>query len=306
MLRLTEAQKEEIVRRYLSGEYGPGLARDFNVSTIAIYYTLNAYAAPRHERQPNQLLDTQVKDIATRYLQGKSAAELAAEYGLHRNSIYKILKNNGTPRRRRKEPQHSLNEDVFDVITPESAYWIGFLMADGNIKDLADGHQPAVTLTLAGRDAEHVARFRAFLGSSHTLHVRNTGSVTLSVRSRKLVDALARYGVVPRKSFTAQVIGLEDNADFWRGVMDGDGNLRVNHSRFGEIRLCGSQALIGQFAAFAHRSVLGGQWTVKPFRTIYTVDITGPQVVALAHLLYYPGCVALPRKLALAQTLSAA
>lgn len=305
MTRLTEVQKKEIVRRYLSGEYGPALAADFKVSDVAIYYTLDAYDVPRHDRQPNQLPETQAEDIAVRYLEGESAAKLAAEYGLHRNSIYKILRVNGVPRRSRNLSVCSLNENVFDVVTPEGAYWIGFLMADGNIRYTSDHRQPQVSLALAGRDAEHVARFRAFLGSSHTLHVRKTGSVALEVRSRKLVDTLAQYGITPRKSLTAQVSELEDNIDFWRGVVDGDGNLRVDHGHRA-IRLCGAQALMEQFAAFVHRHVSGGPWTVKPFRTIYTLDVTGPTAVALARLLYFPGAVALPRKLALAQVLSAA
>jgi hypothetical protein len=39
--------------------------------------------------------------------------------------------------------RHSLNETVFDLVTEESAYWIGLLMADGCIFSERTGNPPA-------------------------------------------------------------------------------------------------------------------------------------------------------------------
>ena len=29
--------------------------------------------------------------------------------------------------------KHQINEQIFDVITPETTYWLGFLLTDGNV-----------------------------------------------------------------------------------------------------------------------------------------------------------------------------
>ena len=77
---------------------------------------------------------------------------------------------------RKLSPQHklsmrtcTLNESSFDVLTEQSAYWIGFLIADGNIcykKGI-----PIIALHLKDIDLPHLHKFREFVGSSHKVGV---------------------------------------------------------------------------------------------------------------------------------------
>src|SRR5579859_3912965 len=108
----------------------------------------------------------------------------------------------------RKRPCE-LNEAAFDDAGEEAMYWAGFLMADGTVFH-ARRTQPVIRLSLNEGDAGHVESFRAFLGSTHKIgHGVREGfsesqpTASLAVASARLVEALARLGVLPRKSFTA-------------------------------------------------------------------------------------------------------
>jgi DNA-binding transcriptional regulator WhiA len=134
---------------------------------------------------------------------------------------------------------HTVNEAVFDTITEESAYWLGFLMADGNINTGKTGN-PRIALTLAERDREHLVKFRKFLNCSNQIllkivkvNEKTWNQYTLRFSSKNIADRLNEFGITKRKSLTAKSIGLEDNKHFWRGVLDGDGYIKNRDGRWG-------------------------------------------------------------------------
>jgi hypothetical protein len=131
------------------------------------------------------------------------------------------------------------NEHAFDVVTEESAYWIGVLMTDGNIcfkkgkNGRIMGH--VISLALQERDLMHLQAFQRFIGSSHRLYHRvnyktivPSKSYELSFSSPKMASTLVSYGFVPKKSKVAKVQLLEDNRNFWRGAIDGDGTISID------------------------------------------------------------------------------
>ena len=135
---------------------------------------------------------------------------------------------------------HTIDETVFDAITEQSAYWVGNLMADGNIYTGKTGN-PRIALTLAERDREHLVKFRKFLNCSNRILLkisRLKGKIwnqyTLRFSSKRIAEKLIEFGVTARKSLTAKVIGLEDNKHFWRGVIDGDGYIKNKDGKDGD------------------------------------------------------------------------
>src|ERR1051326_5046232 len=113
--------------------------------------------------------------------------------------------------RRRSEPNpthrlYPLNHAFFDVIdSEEKAYWLGFLSGDGAII------KSTVVVALKRGDAAHLTKLATAIESSAPIHeytstlggrVYLTATVRLS--SIRLVAALARLGVGPRKSLTLQ------------------------------------------------------------------------------------------------------
>ncbi|MGA9844719.1 MAG: hypothetical protein WBQ25_20655 [Nitrososphaeraceae archaeon] len=124
----------------------------------------------------------------------------------------------------------TLNEASFDVLTEESGYWIGFLVADGNIcykKGI-----PIIALHLKDIDLPHLHKFREFVGSSHKVgnyvnRIWGNASHSISFSSERMANTLKKYGFVPRKCFTAEIKEVQNNRHVWRGLIDGDGSLGV-------------------------------------------------------------------------------
>ncbi len=84
-------------------------------------------------------------------------------------------------------------------------------------------------------------KYRTFLGSTHPISIYTDkdghSSCRLGFSARKLASKLWKYGVTPRKSFSAEIGGeLEYDKDFWRGITDADGTLGKNGDR--RISLC--------------------------------------------------------------------
>lgn len=255
-------------------------------------------------RQPQARFD----EIARRYEAGEAAADLAIEFGVSKNAVRNACHKRKAYHTRRITPKSWVNpltgnvrQDAFSRLTPESAYWIGMLMNDGNV---TDGGR--ISLRLQTADAEHVRQFRAFLDATNQIQIaapneRHTGQHTLAVTCKQMASDLARFGVTPRKSYTAAATGVAFNRDFWRGVIDGDGTVYVhrkgNGSEYPGLALCGSQALVTQFHAFC--------LTVASFRrhiakhthgAHFVLQLVGHPALAMITHLYSNASVALARK----------
>jgi hypothetical protein len=203
--------------------------------------------------------------------------------------------------------QQYLREDAFDSVTEESAYWIGFLMADGCICPVKTG-QTGISINISAKDEACVHRFRRFIGSRHKIgrHQPKRGNelVRLRIYSDRIAGALARYGVVPRKSQTAKVYILDKNRDFWRGVIDGDGYLTFR-SNTGCLGLVGSRYLVEQFREFILGICPDFKRPVLRHASIYRLELRSVHAIAVAATLYSDCVFAMPRKLDLARAVMA-
>ena len=178
-------------------------------------------------------------EIRRRYEAGDRVKDIRADCGVA--GVADIAVSLGsTPRRPGRWME--LDETRFDGLGPdgddEALYWAGFLMADGCVDDRrGPGGRPQIRLSLQAGDADHVAAFREFLGSNHKLGRQRHGGrhggpdsqqVRICVTSGALAAALAKVGVVPRKSHCAKALaGVERSRHFWRGAVDGDGCVRL-------------------------------------------------------------------------------
>lgn len=123
--------------------------------------------------------------------------------------------------------KYELNEEVFDEVNSESAYWIGYLYGDGNCTN-----ENKIRVCCAEKDKELVINFRNFIQciKKPIKHFLNNGrypTVSFEIRSWKIKKALAKYELTQRKEQRGAVhIDLlqdEIARDFVRGLFDADG-----------------------------------------------------------------------------------
>lgn len=257
--------------------------------------------------------------IVADYRRGKSTHELVGIYGGNRRTLSRYLKRASVPMRTALERQHRIpcREDAFAnaECDAEAAYWVGMLMADGCVSET--NHSTYVILTLGVRDEKHVESFRSFLNSQHKiLHAQESRSGDVlrgatrnyRVASKRMATDLARYGIVPRKSKTAEVIILESNRHFWRGVVDGDGSLGWNtrknpaHSARPVLQVVGSERLMRQFETFA-RFVTGTRAVAHRAHGCWGFSLSSGAAIEMISYLYTNCTIALQRKWELAHQL---
>lgn len=212
--------------------------------------------------------------------------------------------------------KYALNARAFLERSSEMAYWLGFIMADGCLTEGSPGkpRSAAVQVTLAVTDRGHLEKLNRFLQSdtairyvnSHGSYAGGKGAVSVAYRGREFCESLRALGVVPRKSGKESVPpGFEDDPDFWRGMIDGDG--WVGHSQRegcapqAFIGLCGSKDVCEAFAAFVGRRTASRPPTVSPDKSIWRVCQGGRKGADIVRILYAGACCALDRKAIVAE-----
>ncbi len=256
--------------------------------------------------------DADIKKMCTLYTNGNTIYQIAHQYSICGESVRRILINQNISRRIPSicHRKYSFNESVFDQITEESAYWIGFLMADGCILDTQKNRSNVIALKLKASDINHIYKFRSFLKSSHKIYTikekyKNEKykkvyyyKASLSIPSNKLANKLISYGVTPRKTFTAKVCKkLENNRHFWRGMIDGDGCIHIRKNNDLAVHYCSaSYNLIVQYDNFISTLVDKDIKARKIPTTLFQASVQGTKAIKVISHLYQNSNIHLDRK----------
>lgn len=204
---------------------------------------------------------------------------------------------------------YSLDEDFFtEISTPEQAYWLGFIAADGCVLEDTAGRPACLRVDLAQCDENHLRILCAHLGSNRPV-LYSDGCACVSFGSRRLASALCNLGVTPRKSLIVEP--WDGPADlmphYWRGLFDGDGTIFISRGSWC-VGICGSYACVAAFGSWA-RGITGGRSQPRPVRKdseCWQWTSQGSEKSQLlAASLYGDAPVALARKLLLARELCA-
>lgn len=202
--------------------------------------------------------------IVHQYVNDKfSLADLSRKYQVHLRVIRRTLLDNGITLRNSSEYNrvYSHNEHVFDNIdTPEKAYWLGFLVGDGNVSGTT------IQVALSSKDKEHLEKFKKFLGSTHPIYEREreckwtnkiTGSpyvshiqyVYLGFSSPLITQALGKNFIVAHKTDRTKLPPIDSRLynSFILGVFDADGSWIIDHARnhrFMSFQIAGHRGLL--------------------------------------------------------------
>lgn len=176
---------------------------------------------------------------------------------------------------------HTHNATFFDAIdTEEKAYWMGFIMADGNIyhKDGTDLYILQIGLKKA--DEGHLIKLKASLNSSHPIYTSKENLVTLMIHSKRLCKVLIKHGVVPRKSYEELLppqMPSELLRHFFRGYFDGDGSL--HKTKNGKLKRTWAFTLLGSSSLL--KSFIDWMWSQKLLVRTPTLHPTRPSCKTL-------------------------
>lgn len=208
--------------------------------------------------------------------------------------------------------KYKMNQCAFDTITEESAYWIGFWMADGSISNKSSH----CSIELQTKDTGHLFRFQYFLESNcpikYTSRPDGRSTCLFSFSSKKIKDDMIKNNVIPNKSKLAKVpLTLCLNRHFWRGMIDGDGSIgcyTINKGKPNEIKdrwniiLCGTESICNGFLNFAKQNFKTKAKSKKSKRkNVWKIVFQHKMASKLIEILYSHSNISLHRKLEIAK-----
>lgn len=251
--------------------------------------------------------------IRQMYQDGVDAPEIGRLLGgLHSSSVYNVLKEAGIDRR---EQIACDNPGYFDQIdTPDKAYWLGFLGADGCVTGFTRGTKTYLRLQvkLARKDRDHLVTLHKALKARRPIRdfdEKSFGKMTpvsmLAVSSQQVAEALISHGIVRKKTDVLKPWGGPAHLmpHYWRGLVDGDGHITIN-DRGVFTGLIGSHPVTDAYAAWVNFNFgTHVNATVKqPSKgNTWVVQVGGRSApLRLLAALYDDAPVALARKKALA------
>lgn len=149
----------------------------------------------------------------------------------------------------RKDPQggHNkaqINRNFFQTWSPQMAYVLGFIFADGAIEDVQKSSRTCyISIITSSKDLNILEQIRNVMNSAHKFYKRQARIQTHSngkrylskdcfifrIGSKLMYNDLLKLGVTPRKSLTILFpnIPLEYQSFFLRGYFDGDGCIHL-------------------------------------------------------------------------------
>jgi len=186
-------------------------------------------------------------EICRLYKENKlSATKISKIFLTSRGRIERVLRKNNISARKHNALL-KCNENYFEKInTPNKAYILGFLYADGCVLDKRKG-QKMLVINLQEQDADILRQISKELEFEGKLHFYDGAKIStknykwkrnnlyrLSITSNKLCDDLIKLGCYPRKTETCQFPTEEQVPKnlinhFIRGLMDGDGFISVQY-----------------------------------------------------------------------------
>lgn len=206
-----------------------------------------------------------------------------------------------------REKTNYVNEDYFNNIdTANKAYFLGFIMADGNIYKYKDNDRYQFSIKIKNTDKDILLKLAADLNfNPEKIKERSeerNGTITkcaeIKIYNKTLCKSLITLGVVPKKTgkeIMPKQIPQEFKKDFIRGFIDGDGWIGKDRTQIGMCSM--SKTIIADINNY-FTEVLNFSLNIhyrKDGITVAKIFNRKKVYHALKHF-YYEGCTSLNRK----------
>lgn len=212
---------------------------------------------------PRKIITEELKQEIIKYYlsQPMTMKQVEDKYELSHPTITKILKD--APKyTKAKLNNPNLREYFFQDINEEAkAYFLGLLISDGNVFKDSTGRQASISITLDLKDEYMLEKFKEVLQANTSVGHDGRGCGQIAVRSNIMAEDLAKYGVVPRKSYSTYLpkVSYEMMPHLIRGIFDGDGSIMAKPSlnndgsnRFlHSISFCGTHKLMEDISNYS-------------------------------------------------------
>lgn len=197
----------------------------------------------------------------------------------------------------RLHAHYTVNARAFHELTAETAYVLGFILADGSMS--------GDRLKITNNDLDVMQKILLALGSNHRLMVPTNPrdrTYSLYIRNRELAAGLRRWGICENKSLvgTWPDVPGEALAAVVRGYFDGDGHVSYHHRRGLRLKFTsGSRDLLNGLSAALNRHI------GTPLRAIETdhgrpnanrLWYYGKNAATLGDFMYADGGIRIARK----------
>lgn len=216
---------------------------------------------------PRKIITEELKkEIIEYYLsQPMTLKQVEKKYELSTPTIIKIL--DGIPRYpKAKLFNPDLQEHFFQNIdTEEKAYFLGLMIADGNVFKDNTGRQASISITLDLKDEYILQKFKKVLNTNTNIGKDGRGCGQIAVRSNIMAQDLQKYGVIPRKSNITYLPSISNENmmnHLIRGIFDGDGSIIArpnpndidkNNRYLHSISFCGTHQLMEDISKFCEK-----------------------------------------------------
>lgn len=232
-MRLTNDEKLQIVNLYKEGIGVQQIADMFGVTKVRISQIAREYGLKRQDKVLMYSKD-EVMSMYDMYLNGSNVEEISVSYGCNRVSIYNLFKKYDLDLAEDRHRIYSVDDTYFDNIdTPNKAYILGFLWADGH----NNTQKGIVEMRLQERDKHILYDISQEMKNERPLYYvaekrpNHQGTYRIYITSRQISDALLQYGMPSNKTYILEwPINLSDDLipHFLRGFTDGDGSVGIS------------------------------------------------------------------------------
>jgi DNA-binding CsgD family transcriptional regulator len=191
--------------------------------------------------------------------------------------------------------QYQINDATFNAWSEETAYWIGFIAADGSMRRSSKQKTNGIALQLAEKDVEHLIRLRSFLNAEHPVIVNNSKAIFV-FSSANIFHRLVDIGITPNKTATLtfpSTIPHTLKHHFVRGYFDGDGSVGKGVDNCPFFNLLGTEAFLQSVSTIL-------PVVAKVYKradcNIYRIQLWGEKARQTFCWMYQDATVFLPRK----------
>jgi len=242
-------------------------------------------------------------------LDQKSSLLIGREIGVHAATVRNRLKLLSIPVRPGGPAKSYPFVDTRkweSVDSDQCAYWLGFLAADGAVRN--DKRDSLLKVKLSGKDRDHLELLRDALGCAQQIKETSYGGYTqasLCVNDRSLVQVLCSWGITPNKTLRLKLpdrLHLALRRSWVRGFFDGDGTMMIRDRGTyveAECRFTsGSEPFLRVLADLLSNEGILTRHIYRQGQATYVLPLSSAKhnVRAFAEYIYSTASVWLPRK----------